>query len=184
MKVFGLVGWSGAGKTTLMAVLLPALIRRGLTVSTIKHTHEDVDLDRPGKDSYRHRQAGAAEVLLTSSSRWTLMHELRGAPEPDLETLLHRMTPVDLVLMEGFKHLSHDKLEVHRTALGKPLLLPCDPHIVAVASDDAVSLLLLTVPVPVLPLSDATVIADFIISHCRLRPAGLTLPASAGGIRS
>lgn len=174
MKVFGLAGWSGAGKTTLMVALLPALIRRGFTVSTIKHTHEEVDLDRPGKDSYRHRWAGAVEVLLTSSSRWTLMHELRGAPEPDLETLLLRMTPVDLVLVEGFKHLGHDKLEVHRTALGKPLLVPGDPHIVAVASDDSLA----GVPVPLLPLSDAPGIADFIIDHCRLAPAGGTLARS------
>ena len=162
MKVFGLVGWSGAGKTTLMVTLLPALIRRGLTVSTIKHTHKDVDLDRPGKDSYRHRHAGAAEVLLTSSSRWTLMHELRGTPEPELEALVQRMTPVDLVLVEGFKHHNHDKLEVHRPALGKPLLATSDPGIVAVASDKALTGL----PVPLLPLGDVPRIADFIIGHC------------------
>jgi molybdopterin-guanine dinucleotide biosynthesis protein B len=164
MKLFGLVGWSGSGKTTLMVALVAELIGRGLTVSTIKHTHESVDLDRPGKDTHRHRLAGATEVVLASSSRWTLMHELRGAPEPRFDALLPRMSPVDLVLVEGFKLLDHDKLEVHRPSLGKPLLCVRDPHVVAVASDAPLPGL----DRPVLRLDDVAGIAGFVIDHCRL----------------
>ena len=135
MNVFGLVGWSGAGKTTLMVALLQELTSRGVSVSTMKHAHHDFDVDKPGKDSYEHRAAGAREVQVTSANRWALMHELQGAPEPDIDTLIRRMTPVDLLLIEGFKHHSHTKLEVHRPALGKPLLAHDDPRVVAVASD-------------------------------------------------
>ncbi len=163
-KVFGIAGWSGAGKTTLVLELIPALTGRGLTVSTMKHAHHGFDVDKPGKDSYEHRRAGATEVLVSSARRWALMHELRGAPEPTSEDLLPRMSPVDLVLIEGFKRERHDKLEVHRPALGKPLLAPQDPHVVAVASDAVLDGL----AVPVIDLNDASAIAEFVIRHCGL----------------
>lgn len=159
MKVFGLAGWSGSGKTTLMEGLVRELCGRGLSVSTIKHTHHDFDIDRPGKDSHRHREAGAREVLLAGGQRWALMHELRGAAEPTLEEMLARMAPVDLILVEGFKAHPHDKLEVHRPTLGKPMLWPNDPRIVAVASDQALE----GVGLPVLDLDDVTGVADFIL---------------------
>ena len=135
MKVFGLAGWSGSGKTTLIRKLLPELIGRGLTVSTMKHAHHSFDVDRPGKDSYEHRAAGATEVMVASANRWALMHEHRGAPEPSAAELMRHMTPVDLLLIEGFKREAHEKLEVYRQANGKPLLHPEDPRIVAVAGD-------------------------------------------------
>ncbi|MFI4988710.1 MAG: molybdopterin-guanine dinucleotide biosynthesis protein B, partial [Alphaproteobacteria bacterium] len=139
MKLFGLAGWSGSGKTTLMVRLLPELVRRGLTVSTIKHAHHGFDVDQPGKDSYEHRQAGATEVLVSSAKRWALMHELRGAPEPTVEELVRHLTPVDLLIVEGFKAHAHDKLEVYRASLGKPLLCRDDPRVVALASDGPVA---------------------------------------------
>jgi molybdopterin-guanine dinucleotide biosynthesis protein B len=120
LRIFGLAGWSGSGKTTLMAKLLPELIQAGLRVSTIKHAHHAFDIDRPGKDSWQHRMAGASEVMVASANRWALMHELRGAPEPDLDELVTRMTPVDLLLVEGFKRHVHAKLEVFRRANAKP----------------------------------------------------------------
>jgi molybdopterin-guanine dinucleotide biosynthesis protein B len=158
MRIFGLAGWSGSGKTTLLTALIPELTARGLTVSTIKHAHHEFDIDQPGKDSWRHRQAGAHEVMIGSARRWALMHELRGRPEPTLDELIERLSPVDLVLVEGFKRHPHPKLEVYRSTLGKPLLHPEDPHIVAVAADEP-----LEVPLPVLPLSDPTAIANFIL---------------------
>lgn len=161
MKMFGLAGWSGSGKTTLLESLLKELIGRGMTVSTIKHAHHKFDMDRPGKDSYRHRAAGASEVVLLSSNRWALMHELRGSPEPTPEALVRHMSPVDLVLVEGFKNHAHDKLEVHRPALGKPLLCDSDPHIVAVASDEPLE----AVKVPVFDIDNVRGIADFIVSR-------------------
>lgn len=164
MKRFGLAGWSGAGKTTLMVKLLPELTGRGFTVSTVKHAHHSFDIDQPGKDSFRHRAAGATEVLIGSARRWALIHELREAPEPDLDELFQRMAPVDLVLVEGFKREGHDKLEVHRVANGKPLLASDDPRIVAVASDQPLEGLTL----PRLDLDDVTAIADFILGHCGL----------------
>ncbi len=164
MKVFGVAGWSGSGKTTLMVSLVPALVGRGLRVSTMKHAHHSFDVDRPGKDSHRHRQSGATEVVVTSGERWVLMHELRNSPEPSIETLIRHMTPVDLLLIEGFKHEDHDKLEVHRAGLGKPLLSPEDRHIVAVASDTTIP----EATVPVLDLNDISAIADFVIAHCGL----------------
>jgi molybdopterin-guanine dinucleotide biosynthesis protein B len=135
MKIIGLAGWSGAGKTTLLSRLIPHLIGQGLRVSTIKHAHHEFDVDTPGKDSYVHRQAGATEVLVASSTRFALMHELRGAPEPELPALLARMQRVDLLIVEGFKRSPHPKLEVHRAANAKPPLWPTLPGIVAVASD-------------------------------------------------
>lgn len=122
MKVIGLAGWSGAGKTTLLAGVIPLLVRRGLRVSTLKHAHHAFDIDRPGKDSYEHRAAGATEVLVASGRRWALMHELRGEEEPGLAALLRHLSPVDLVIVEGFKRETHPKVEVHRAANGKPWL--------------------------------------------------------------
>jgi len=166
-RIFGLAGWSGSGKTTLVIRLIPALLARGISVSTVKHAHHAFDIDQPGKDSWRHREAGASEVLISSSQRWALMHEHRGAHEPGLAELLPHMSPVDLVLVEGFKREAYPKLEIHRPSLGKPLLCSDDPDIVAVASDTPIAGL----PVPRLALDDAGAIADFIIAHCRLEPA-------------
>lgn len=165
VKIFGLIGWSGSGKTTLIAGLLPVLIGRGLGVSTVKHGHHAIDIDTPGKDSYRHREAGATEVLLMSGRRWALMHEVRDSTEPALDDLIGHMTPVDLLLVEGFKTARHDKLEVHRPILGEPLMAPGDPSIVAVASDSALAGL----DRPRLDLNDPAAIADFIQRHCGLR---------------
>ncbi len=145
-RIFGLAGWSGSGKTTLVTRLIPALLRRGVSVSTVKHAHHEFDIDQPGKDSYQHRQAGAREVLISSSARWALMHEQRGAAEPVLADLLRHMSPVDLVIVEGFKRESFPKLEVYRAAVGKPLLYPDDPDIVALASDAPVARLAAAVP--------------------------------------
>ena len=135
MRIIGLAGWSGSGKTTLLTKLIPRLIARGLAVSTVKHAHHGFDVDQPGKDSHSHRVAGATEVLVGSATRWALVHELRGAAEPTLGELLAKLAPVDLVIVEGYKREPHPKLEVHRPSLGKPLIHPDDPAIVAVASD-------------------------------------------------
>lgn len=164
MKIFGLSGWSGGGKTTLMVALLEELSARGFTVSTIKHAHHDFDIDQPGKDSYRHRSAGAREVLVGSGRRWALMHELRDAPEPTLEALLTRLDPVDLVLIEGFKRDRHAKIEVHRGANNKPLLHGGDRQIVAIAADVALDGL----EIPHFDLNDINAIADFILAHTGL----------------
>jgi molybdopterin-guanine dinucleotide biosynthesis protein B len=164
MKIFGLAGWSGSGKTTLMEGLVKAISRRGLAVSTIKHAHHGFDIDRPGKDSHRHREAGAREVMLASGLRWVLMHELRDAPEPEVEDLVARMQPVDLLLIEGFKFHAHDKIEVHRPDLGKPMLWPGDPGIVAVASDQRLEGL----PVPLLDLDDHEAAAAFVLARVGL----------------
>lgn len=134
-RVIGLAGWSGAGKTTLITKLIPLFKQRGLSISTLKHAHHAFDVDQPGKDSYVHRESGAREVLIASSNRWVLMHELRGAPEPHLAELLARLSAVDLVLVEGFKAESHAKIEVHRSSNGKPFLFSGDPHIRAIATD-------------------------------------------------
>jgi molybdopterin-guanine dinucleotide biosynthesis adapter protein len=138
MKVIGLAGWSGAGKTTLLTRAIPQLQKQGLRVSVIKHAHHAFDVDVPGKDSWKHREAGAAEVLVSSSQRWALMHELRGAAEPRLSELLAKMSQVDLVVVEGFKREPHRKIEVYRAANEKPLLFPDDPGIVGIATDTAV----------------------------------------------
>ena len=164
MKTFGFAGWSGSGKTTLIEQLIPRFTRRGLKVSLIKHAHHTFDVDHPGKDSYRHRQAGAAEILVTSSRRWVLMHELRGAPEPSFEEQVKRISPCDLLLVEGFKFAPIPKLEVWRAATGEPLLHPNDPHIVAVASDTKVETKL-----PLLDLNDVDGIAEFILKKLELR---------------
>ncbi|WP_166298361.1 molybdopterin-guanine dinucleotide biosynthesis protein B [Bradyrhizobium sp. 2S1] len=138
MKVIGLAGWSGAGKTTLLSRVIPYLLGRGLRVSVIKHAHHEFDVDVPGKDSWVHRQSGATEVLVSSTRRWALMHELRGASEPRLPELLAKLAPVDLVVVEGFKREPINKIEVHRAANGKPLLFPDDASVVGIASDVAV----------------------------------------------
>jgi molybdopterin-guanine dinucleotide biosynthesis protein B len=164
MKVFGFAGWSGSGKTTLIEKLIPRFSGAGLRVSLVKHAHHTFDVDQPGKDSYRHRHAGAQEVLVTSSRRWVLMHELRGAAEPGLEQTLERLSPCDLVIVEGFKHASIPKLEVWRRVTGEPLLHPNDPRIVAVASDTKVETKL-----PVLDLNDDGTVASFILAHLRLQ---------------
>ncbi|MBR0795239.1 molybdopterin-guanine dinucleotide biosynthesis protein B [Bradyrhizobium jicamae] len=135
MKVIGLAGWSGAGKTTLLSRVIPYLLGRGLRISVIKHAHHEFDVDVPGKDSWVHRQSGATEVLVSSTRRWALMHELRGAEEPRLPELLTKMARVDLVVVEGFKRELLNKIEVHRSANGKPLLFPDDPLVVGIASD-------------------------------------------------
>jgi molybdopterin-guanine dinucleotide biosynthesis protein B len=166
VNIFGLAGWSGAGKTSLMARLLPELVGRGIRVSTMKHAHHAFDIDTPGKDSHAHRQAGATEVMVASANRWALMHELRGAPEASVEELVRHMTPVDLLIIEGFKRHAHDKLEVYRRAVGKPLLCTEDARIVAVASDGPVP----DARVPVIALDDTRAIADFIVAHCGLAP--------------
>jgi molybdopterin-guanine dinucleotide biosynthesis protein B len=163
MRIFGLAGWSGSGKTTLLAALIPELAARGLSVSTIKHAHHDFDIDRPGKDSWRHRQAGAREVMVASARRWALMHELRGDAEPSLDELVTHLTPVDVVIVEGFKRHPHPKLEVHRPSLGKPLLYPDDPHIVAIASDEPFA-----APLPLLSLADPVAIAGYMLDHLGL----------------
>lgn len=163
-KIFGLAGWSGSGKTTLVRALLPELIGRNLRVSTIKHAHHTFDVDTPGKDSYEHRHAGAGEVLVSSAARWALMHENRGAPEPTLDELLAKLSPCDLVLIEGFKRGEHDKLEVHRPSVGKPLIAAEDPYVVAVASDETLPNLQL----PRLDLNDVPAIADFVLAHTGL----------------
>jgi molybdopterin-guanine dinucleotide biosynthesis protein B len=159
MKVIGLAGWSGAGKTTLLTRIIPFFLNEGLRVSVIKHAHHSFDVDVPGKDSWVHRQSGAAEVLVSSGKRWALMHELRGTSEPLLPELLAKMSPIDLVVVEGFKSEPHRKIEVHRTANGKPLLFPCDPAIAGIASDAAVETTL-----PVAHLDDIPAIAAMMLA--------------------
>src|SRR5690625_2697441 len=179
MKVIGLAGWSGSGKTTLVCKLIPALRKRGLTVSTVKHAHHDFDIDTPGKDSYEHRAAGASEVLVSSAKRWALMHELRDAPEPGVEELLSMMSPVDLVIVEGFKREGHEKLEVWRRSVKKPLLASEDSRILAICSDGPVpeAEKLPQGPLPVLDLDDVEAIADFLVSRLVLKAAGATRDA-------
>jgi molybdopterin-guanine dinucleotide biosynthesis protein B len=158
MKVFGITGWSGSGKTTLIEQIVPRFVKKGVVVSLIKHAHHSFDVDHPGKDSYRHRHAGCTEVLVSSPNRWVVMHELRGAPEPTLDEQLRRMSPCDLLLIEGYKRYPMPKLEVWRSENGKPFLHPEDDHIVAVATD---------VPregrLPRFDLDDHDGIADFVL---------------------
>ena len=161
MRIIGLAGWSGSGKTTLVTKLIPRLIARGVKVSTLKHAHHGFDLDQPGKDSFFHRAAGATEVIISSAKRWAILHELREEPEWDLRDLVAKMSPADLVLVEGFKRDAFPKLEVHRAANGKPLIHPDDPHIVAIASD-------VTLPqakVVVVDLDDINAIAELLLKH-------------------
>jgi molybdopterin-guanine dinucleotide biosynthesis adapter protein len=160
MRVIGLAGWSGAGKTTLLLKLIPELQRRGLSVSTLKHAHHAFDIDRPGKDSFEHRRAGANEVLIASGRRWALVHELREEAEPTLAMLLRQLSPVDLVVVEGFKAYAHPKIEVHREANGKPWLYPDVPNVHAVATDASP----VDVPLPVVHLDDVQAITELVQS--------------------
>jgi molybdopterin-guanine dinucleotide biosynthesis adapter protein len=161
MRIIGLAGFSGSGKTTLIAKVIPRLVARGLTVSTLKHAHHGFDVDQPGKDSHTHRMAGATEVLVASERRWALVHELRQEHEPALAGLLRKLSPVDLVLIEGYKRAPHPKLEVHRAATGAALLAPDDPAIVAIASDAPLP----QAKVPVVGLDDIDAIVDILLRH-------------------
>ena len=161
MRIIGLAGWSGSGKTTLITKLIPCLIARGLRVSTLKHAHYGFDMDQPGKDSFFHRTAGATEVIISSAKRWAVLHELRGEPEWDLGALVAKMSPVDLILVEGFKRDAFPKLEIHRLANGKPPIYPEDRYVVAVASDTPLP----AATVPVVDLNDIEAIADLLLKH-------------------
>jgi len=174
MRIIGLAGFSGSGKTTLVTRAIPRIVARGLKVSTLKHAHHDFDVDQPGKDSHSHRVAGATEVLVGSARRWALVHELRGDAEPPLPALLEKLAPVDLVIIEGYKRERHPKLEVHRAAVGQPLLAPGDPAIVAIASDTPLPL----ARVPVIDLDDIDRIVDILIKHAAPLDA-LWAPAGA-----
>jgi molybdopterin-guanine dinucleotide biosynthesis protein B len=167
MRIFGFAGWSGSGKTTLIENLVPRLTARGLVVSLVKHAHHEFDIDLPGKDSWRHRHAGCTEVLVSSSVRFALMHELRGAAEMTLPQALDRLSPCDLVLVEGYKAAAIPKLEIWRAAVGKPKLHPDDPHIVGVATDDPGSLGVTRLPV--LRLDDPDGIATFVVARAAIR---------------
>lgn len=164
MRVFGVIGWKNAGKTTLMERLVAEITRRGFSVSTIKHAHHTFDVDHQGKDSWRHREAGAREVLVAASQRWALMSELRGAPEPPLAELLAKFSPVDLILIEGYKRDGHPKIEAWRAATGAGLIARDDPTVRAVATNDPVEGL----DLPLLPLDDAAAVADFILAQVGL----------------
>jgi molybdopterin-guanine dinucleotide biosynthesis protein B len=162
MRIIGLAGWSGSGKTTLITKVIPRLIARGVRVSTVKHAHHGFDLDQPGKDSFMHRAAGATEVAISSANRWAVLHELRGEPEWNLADLIAKLSPVDLVLVEGFKRdLVVPKLEIYRAANGKPLLHPDDPSIAAIASDGPLP----AATVPLIELNDIEVVADVLLEH-------------------
>jgi molybdopterin-guanine dinucleotide biosynthesis protein B len=163
MKTIGFAGWSGSGKTTLIEKLIPLFVQRGLRVSLVKHAHHTFDVDQEGKDSWRHRHAGATEVLVTSSRRWVLMHELRGGQEPSFEDQVKRLSPCDLLIVEGFKYAPIPMIEVWRAEPGEGMLSPNDPHIVAVATDASVDTKL-----PVLDLNAPAAVADFILRHLKL----------------
>ena len=163
MKIFGFAGYSGSGKTTLIEQLIPLFIARGVSVSLVKHAHHTFDIDQPGKDSYRHRKAGCTEVLITSSRRWALIHELRGAPEPELAQQLKHLAPCDLVLVEGYKREHIPKLEVFRAEIGEPLIHPHDVNVVAIASD-----VRLETTLPQFDLNAPEPIAEFVLQHVGL----------------
>ena len=160
-RIIGLAGWSGSGKTTLITKLIPRLIARGVSVSTLKHAHHGFDLDQPGKDSFFHRAAGATEVVISSAKRWAILHELREEAEWDLGALVAKMSPVDLVLVEGFKRDAFPKLEIHRAANRKPLIHPQDPHVVGLATDVALP----GVKIPVIDLNNVELIGDFLLKQ-------------------
>jgi molybdopterin-guanine dinucleotide biosynthesis adapter protein len=162
-KVLGIAGWSGSGKTTLIVKLIPLLAQRGVRVATLKHAHHEFDVDKPGKDSYEHRKAGASEVIISSARRWVQMHEVGDGVEATLPELLRRLSPCDLVLIEGFKTDCHPKLEVFRSDVGKPALHPEDPNIVAVASDQRIDGL----KIPFVDLNDIGAVADTILSNAQ-----------------
>ena len=176
MKIFGFAGFSGSGKTTLIEQLIPLFVARGLRVSLIKHAHHSFDVDQPGKDSYRHRHAGASEVLITSSRRWVLMHELRGEAEPAMEAVVRHMSPCDLLLVEGFKRAAIPKLEIYRSSVGEPMLHPHDPHIVAVATDAPFATHL-----PLLDLNKPGEVAEFVLKHLGLHLHSVDAGSGARG---
>ena len=163
MKIFGFAGWSGSGKTTLIEQVIPRFVRAGLKVSLIKHAHHRFDVDHPGKDSFRHREAGCSEVLVTSGQRWALMHEARGEPEATLEEQIARMSSCDLLLIEGYKYYALPKLEIFRAANGKPWLHPEDAHIVALATDTPIQS-----PLPQFGLKDYDAITAFVLDTLEL----------------
>ncbi|MBP7640903.1 MAG: molybdopterin-guanine dinucleotide biosynthesis protein B [Thauera sp.] len=171
MKVMGFAGWSGSGKTTLVEQVIAALSARGLVVSLVKHAHHSFDIDHAGKDSWRHRQAGCREVMVSSDQRWSLTRELRGAPEAGLDELLAHLGPCDLVLVEGFKRAAIPKIEVWRSVVAEPLLHPDDPRIVALATDARVESAL-----PQLDINDPEGVADFIVEHLGLRTDSRSAP--------
>ncbi|MEE9453688.1 MAG: molybdopterin-guanine dinucleotide biosynthesis protein B [Paracoccaceae bacterium] len=164
MKIYGIVGWKNTGKTTLMERLVSEITARGFSVSTVKHAHHTFDVDHPGKDSFRHRAAGAREVMLASKNRWALMHEAHGEPEATLHDLLARLSPVDLVLIEGYKRDAHAKIEVHRREAGQSLLAQGDDTVKAIAANIPVTL----ADMPVFDLNDIVEIADFILQEVGL----------------
>ena len=168
MRIFGFAGWSGSGKTTLIEAVVPRLTRAGLRVSLVKHAHHAFDVDQPGKDSHRHRMAGCSEVLVSSGVRWALMHELRGAPELSLSDAMNHLSVCDIVLIEGYKREAIPKLEIWRESLGKPMLHPDDPDIVAIATDTPRRL---ATPMPIFRLNDVDTIATFIAGHAAAWPA-------------
>lgn len=174
MRIIGLAGWSGSGKTTLITKVIPLLVSRGVRVSTLKHAHHGFDLDQPGKDSFVHRVAGATEVVISSAKRFAILHELREEPEWDLPALLEKFSPVDLVLVEGFKRDAFPKLEIHRAANGKPLLHPEDPHIVAIAADQPLP----AAKVPLIDLNDIEAIVTLLLERA------IPIEAAAAGARS
>jgi molybdopterin-guanine dinucleotide biosynthesis protein B len=164
MNVLGIAGYSGSGKTTLIEKLIPEMVMEGFKVSLIKHAHHEFDIDHPGKDSWRHRHAGALEVLVSSGRRWAIMHELRGEPEPSLQQQISLLAPCDLVIIEGYKSARIPKIEVHRAASGKPLLHPDDPSIIAIATDER-----LDTSLPQIDLDNTEAVAHFIARHLGLR---------------
>jgi len=173
MRIFGFAGWSGSGKTTLIEQVIPRLVRLGLSVSLIKHAHHRFEFDQPGKDSYRHRHAGCSEVLVTSGTRWALMHELRGEPELSLDEALERLSPCDLALVEGYKAYPIPKLEIWRAEVGKPLLHPRDAQILAIATDSPEALPAGTAGrMPVFALSDLDAVTTFVAAQATARPVG------------
>ena len=168
MKIMGIAGFSGSGKTTLIEKMIPVLVREGIRVSLVKHAHHEFDIDQPGKDSYRHRHAGCGEVLISSSKRWALMHELRAAAEPSLQEQLKHLSPCDLVIVEGYKSEPIPKIEVHRRSSNGPLLYPEDAHVVAVVTDEP-----LDTALPQFHLDDAEGVAHFMLQHLGLDRARL-----------
>jgi molybdopterin-guanine dinucleotide biosynthesis protein B len=164
MKIFGMIGWSGSGKTTLIKLLIPELISRGYSVSSMKHTHHDFDIDKPGKDSFEHRVAGAKQVLISGSKRWALLNENRDQHEPSVDDLLEKMEPVDLVLIEGFKKYPHSKLEVYRPSAERKLIAREDTSVVAIATDEDVD----GGGLPIIDLNNVAAVADFVIAYCGL----------------
>jgi len=175
MRIIGMAGWSGAGKTTLLTRAIPRLVARGLKVSTLKHAHHAFDIDKPGKDSYRHREAGATEVLVASENRYALMHELRGAPEPNIAELLGRLSPVDLVIIEGWKVAPYAKVEVFRQEVGKPPIYPADPYILGIASDAPLP----QANLPVVALSDTDAVVALMLEKSELLSVVMTRLTSA-----